>query len=425
MFSIFISALSNTFTTVIPLALTIKSLSLSEASTSYSSTSSPNNSPNASSSLSSSPSSSSTSTIIIIRSKQFLLNYWLFYIIIQYIQYQLVQDQFLVALVLTGLKVWLFYGKDSNLQIINGWILSKIFAAEPASNISGADRLVNFELRIIDPLLRKYITLPANYNKHGTVLQYYLMQLGRKYSRAENSKPQYNQHQNHTNHSSRNENAYNYNEFESSISFYAGRALWLIRYFMMQLINYTGESKPPTNSSPQIYSSASLSPTTTIKKRGHRLSNSNSINNLNSHLTSVPNSRKASRTPSPSGLYAHQHQFRPYPADELISLEAIDRKPRSVSNQYPETLSPGSFEEYNNPSSRSRSRSFGEIGNEVFRVTPMSIKNMKHSHSQQKQQTPVAYPIAQSSKNEQLGSMPTPEQHMIMRSTSTRSRRQS
>ncbi|KAK6460626.1 hypothetical protein DFJ63DRAFT_337383 [Scheffersomyces coipomensis] len=346
-------------TTVIPLALTIKSLDSSLVN-------------------------------IQIQSYQFLLNYWIYYIILQYIQYQFLNhDLIFVSVVFSLIKLWLFYGKSSNLQLLNRFILNKIWGSNnnELNLTTTGNGLINIELRVIDPLLKKYIYTSHSYQQI-TILHHYLNQLGRKYNNP--SSPSVGSPDSN-------------NQFEEVSFIYLDKFIQIIRFFMVQFLNYTSDTKVPLQLQPQ----RSLSPFANKNKTMKKIRKSNSANSLNGI-------RSISTPP-------------PYPTqeNELISLLSVESKSRSVSHDYPINSNVGSSSD-----NRQRARSIGEVtGNESFRITPMSIKAVKqaqvphthshhHTHVYNQQPTQEQQPsMVINNPKEQLDPLPTPQQHLMMKST--------
>ncbi|KAG7661153.1 uncharacterized protein J8A68_005326 [[Candida] subhashii] len=55
-----------------------------------------------------------------------LLNYWLYYVILQFIQYNLLTNV-ISTLICSAVKVWLFYSNDNTIGLLNNVIITRIF----------------------------------------------------------------------------------------------------------------------------------------------------------------------------------------------------------------------------------------------------------------------------------------------------------
>lgn len=104
---------------------------------------------------------------------QFVINYWLYYIVLQYLQYNIFMDNLLFLYVSKFIKFWLFYGKSNNLKLSNHFLLLRFL---------NLNLVQLFEVNYLNPLINKinpgfkeinyqiYLSgkiylLPINYNQ--------------------------------------------------------------------------------------------------------------------------------------------------------------------------------------------------------------------------------------------------------------------
>lgn len=102
-------------------------------------------------------------------SYQFLLNYWLYFILLQYIQqlltYNTVNTLSIINYSIFAIKFWLFYGKNNNLKLINKILIDKSITNQ---------NLHSIETKFINPLLNRI-------NPEFVELNFQVYQLGTTY----------------------------------------------------------------------------------------------------------------------------------------------------------------------------------------------------------------------------------------------------
>ncbi|KAK6456762.1 uncharacterized protein RJT20DRAFT_34244 [Scheffersomyces xylosifermentans] len=139
-----LSVLASALTTIVPLSLTVKCLDPAIANQ------------------------------IPHTSYQILLNYWLYYITLQFINLNFVTShgQLFFDVVSNATKLWLLYGHYNNLAVLNALVLDRI-------------SLNNLEEKYIEPFLSKYITstrLDVPRNRRISQLHCLLIKFGNKYA---------------------------------------------------------------------------------------------------------------------------------------------------------------------------------------------------------------------------------------------------
>ena len=101
-------------------------------------------------------------------SYQFLLNYWLYFIILQYIQQLFTYNSITLSIInysIFAIKCWLFYGKNNNLKLINKILIDKSITSRNLNTI---------ETKFINPLLNRI-------NPEFVELNFQVYQLGTTY----------------------------------------------------------------------------------------------------------------------------------------------------------------------------------------------------------------------------------------------------
>ncbi|ABN67341.2 predicted protein [Scheffersomyces stipitis CBS 6054] len=152
---IFLSILCSLLTTVVPFVLTIKCFDPVIASQ------------------------------IPYTSYQFLLNYWIYFVILQFVNINFVttHGQFYFDIISQTLKLWFLYGSSNNLALFNRFIVTRVTSSRDFNG------LYHLEANYINPLLSKYVTSQIRTDSRGKrmgQLQYYLIRLGQKYANDTN-----------------------------------------------------------------------------------------------------------------------------------------------------------------------------------------------------------------------------------------------
>lgn len=96
---------------------------------------------------------------------QFLLNYWVYFILIQYLQYNWFNDNLLFNYFTKAFKFWLFFGKSNNLRLINNLFFTRFIKW---------NKVQNFEVNYINPLMNKI-------NPNFKEINYQIYQSGKIY----------------------------------------------------------------------------------------------------------------------------------------------------------------------------------------------------------------------------------------------------
>ncbi|RCK63740.1 hypothetical protein Cantr_10356 [Candida viswanathii] len=77
---------------------------------------------------------------------QFLLNYWLYFVVFQYLQYTFFANNLVYSFASKATKFWLFYGRANNLRLLNDFVLVRFV---------NMDMVQLFEVRYINPFMNK------------------------------------------------------------------------------------------------------------------------------------------------------------------------------------------------------------------------------------------------------------------------------
>ncbi|RLV92685.1 hypothetical protein JA1_002990 [Spathaspora sp. JA1] len=215
---------------------------------------------------------------------QFLLNYWLYYIILQYVQYQFISSNNLISISFSLIKIWMFYGDNNNLCLINNFFVSRGF--------HDYSRLKSYETRIINPTISR---INPGFNSLSVVLN----KLGKKYL-----------------------NPIDYqSETPNIIDFFIFRIIQLLNY----ILGLKHKAPPPNHqkNTPSPRHKRSFS-NRVIDERQKTPSRSSSIKS-NRSRGATPQNRSRVATPPPEEKPQTQSPV-PYPMGEYLEM------PRSISD---------------------------------------------------------------------------------------------
>ncbi|EGW35194.1 uncharacterized protein SPAPADRAFT_58389 [Spathaspora passalidarum NRRL Y-27907] len=210
-----------------------------------------------------------------LASYQFLLNYWLYYALLQYIQHQFVHRT-AISYVVSCIKLWLFYGHNNNLCSLNHFFVSRGF--RNYSNFK------SYEDRMINPFFNRII---PSFKSLSVVLN----KLGSKYLKP-----------------------IDYQSEETSIDYYLARFFELLNNVLVALNGHKYEQKvkSPTHSPRHKRSSSKLSDEIKMKK----------VRSRSSSITSNKSNRSRVPTPGIGERLLRQSSPVPYPMGEYLDMAA-------------------------------------------------------------------------------------------------------